>query len=93
MEPKVDSGNEGAVRRVLPNTRLFWPSLLFGWLCLFPGAAAGADSVTMTVRGYYDPWLAGMPAGSGASCDSQTHTLCDRAPEQSPVLVEGLSFA
>jgi len=33
-----------------------------------------------------------MPDGSTASCDLVIHTNCDRAPSQSPKLVEGLSF-
>lgn len=39
-----------------------------------------AASVNVTVPGWSDPWLAGMPDGSGASYG-------DQAPAQSPVLV------
>jgi uncharacterized protein (TIGR03437 family) len=43
------------------------------------------SDVTVSVPGTADPWLAGMPAKSAASCDLQTRTLCDVAPAQSPV--------
>ena len=43
-------------------------------------------TVPVQVWGVYDPWLAGMPAGSTAS-------LGDVAPFQSPLLVSGLPFA
>lgn len=50
-------------------------------------AASSAGAVNVTVQGTSDPWLAGMPAGSGASIN-------DHATGQSPVLVTGLgSFA
>jgi uncharacterized protein (TIGR03437 family) len=54
--------------------------------------AAQADQsvstdVTVIVRGTNDPWLAGMPEGSNASCDLQTHGTCDVAPAQSPASV------
>lgn len=44
-------------------------------------ADAQSNSVTVTVPGTADPWLAGMPAGSTASC---AHGICDYAPAQSP---------
>lgn len=49
---------------------------------LLCSGSAFAQSVTKTVPGTADPWLAGMPDGSTASSG-------DVAPAQSPVLVDG----
>lgn len=46
-------------------------------------AASSASASLVNVPGTSDPWLAGMPDGSGAS-------LVDTAPAQSPVLVSGV---
>ncbi len=54
----------------------------------FPGPASGDISVQLIVPGYSDPWLAGMPDGSIASCWEPEG--CDSAPAQSPQLVAGL---
>ena len=45
--------------------------------------SAQATTVTLTVEGIFDPWLAGMPDGSTASSG-------DIAPDHSPILVTGL---
>jgi hypothetical protein len=50
--------------------------------------AAGQVTVAVAVPGYSDPWLAGMPDGSKASCWAPEG--CDYAPDQSPQLAEGL---
>lgn len=49
------------------------------------GAAASASAVQVTVRGTSDPWLAGMPPGSGASVN-------DHAPAQSPLEIRGIDI-
>ena len=50
--------------------------------------ANGQITVPVTVPGWSDPWLAGMPDGSTASCWPPEG--CDVAPAQSPQLVVGL---
>ncbi|MDM7913701.1 MAG: hypothetical protein QUU85_00335, partial [Candidatus Eisenbacteria bacterium] len=54
----------------------------------FPPLAGAQGVVPATVPGWSDPYLAGMPEGSTASCNFSE--LCDEAPAQSPQLVEGL---
>jgi hypothetical protein len=49
-------------------------------------ATANATTISLTVVGSADIWLAGMPAGSVASS-------VDTAPDQSPALVGGLSLS
>lgn len=51
----------------------------------------GADPVAVAVPGTSDPWLAGMPNGSLASC-GVGFPPCDEAPAQSPVQVAGLTL-
>jgi len=53
-----------------------------------PAAYAQVD---VAVPGWSDPWLAGMPDGSSASCFPPTGE-CDYAPQQSPRLVSGLTL-
>jgi len=50
--------------------------------------ASGQTTVLVIVPGYSDPWLAGMPDGTTASCWPPEG--CDIAPEQSPQLAVGL---
>lgn len=54
-----------------------------------PSFQSSGAGVTVAVPGTSDPWLAGMPNGSTASCDLQR---CDVAPQQSPIEVLGLNF-
>ena len=54
---------------------------------LLPALATAQVVVEVLVPGHADPWLAGMPDGSTASC-CLGH--CDKAPAQSPQLVPGL---
>jgi hypothetical protein len=65
-------------------TKKFTHSLiaLVGFLCL--GFNSEAPAAIVTVPGYSNPWLAGMPDGSTAKTDS--------APAQSPVEITGLSL-
>ena len=53
-----------------------------------PAPANGQVTVELLVPGISDPWLAGMPDGSIASCWEPEG--CDSAPAQSPQLVVGL---
>ncbi len=53
-----------------------------------PRSANGEVTVPVVVPGWSDPWLAGMPDSSTASCWPPEG--CDVAPYQSPQLVEGL---
>jgi hypothetical protein len=55
---------------------------------LFWVSPAAQAQVELSVPGWSDPWLAGMPEGSSASCDCG----CDYAPQQSPQLVNGLAL-
>jgi hypothetical protein len=54
-----------------------------------PSFQSSGAGVTVAVPGTSDPWLAGMPNGSTASCDLQ---MCDVAPQQSPIEVLGLNL-
>jgi hypothetical protein len=49
------------------------------------------NSVQVAVPGTANPWLAGMPAGSRAGC-FRDGSLCDSAPDQSPVRVPRLAL-
>ena len=62
-------------------------ALLF-LVSITPCASAQSGPVTVQVPATADPWLAGMPAGSTASCESG---VCDSAPQESPLLVTGLT--
>jgi hypothetical protein len=59
-------------------------------LILGSGAALAATTVSTTVPGYADPWLAGMPDGSTASFDGSSY---DTAPAQSPTEATGLDLS
>jgi len=58
-------------------------------LSLGVSATSGMCQVTISavVPGTSDPWLAGMPTGSIASC---LFSLCDTVPTESPVLIDNL---
>lgn len=60
-------------------------------MLIWAAAIMSAQSATVAVQvpGTSDPWLAGMPNGSTASCEAG---VCDSAPAQSPVLVTGLTI-
>lgn len=53
--------------------------------------ALAQNQITVVVPGTADPWLAGMPPGTTASC-SQGNGRCDTVPANSPVLVSGLAL-
>jgi hypothetical protein len=57
-------------------------------LAVIPTLASGQTVVPVQVPGWSDPWLAGMPDGTLASCWPPEG--CDIAPDQSPQLVVGL---
>jgi hypothetical protein len=56
---------------------------------LVPVLVRGDVSVDVDVAGSADPWLAGVPTGSTASCCPGGYS-CSEAPAQSPPLAAGL---
>ncbi len=75
--------------RTMNYTRL-WCGILLALVLpvAIPAPANGQITVPVVVPGWSDPWLAGMPDGSTASCWEPEG--CDIAPDQSPQLVVGL---
>jgi len=62
--------------------------VLLSAACTVHTAVAQSSLVTLTVPGTSDPWLAGTPAGTIASCYAPGSSYgCDTAPAESPVLV------
>jgi hypothetical protein len=59
-------------------------------LLLTLGLPTLAEAVSVSVPGYADPWLAGMPPGTIASAASGFDS---KAPDHSPILVPGLTLA
>lgn len=71
-------------------------SRLIGGLMLASFSSHASNSITVTVPGTADPWLAGMPAGTIASANhapsSSNSPNYDVSPAQSPIEVSGLQL-